>query len=774
MVQGADSGPALSVITAEPESPVTRLHRYVARRPDLRAAFHAEWARLERTALIGYREAWSETVMALFDINAGPGCVIAYLRFSAGHAGQVDAGVILETGRTARAICRECGARLATRFIESFGERAARLETEARAAPWLDGLRRTAEAGPAALEPTLENLPTVWRALEGPAFVDWVATGLRAGGGARAKLNAWFSLADPLARQLLEDAGEGAAAQYAAPLQSFAHALWDRPMKLGFLPLPDDPDAPPGRPVLAGRFVMLPRTLSEVSEEMRRKACFAAVAHAAAHRRFTPGRFDPGSLKPLQIVLTSLIEDARVEYLAIQRLPGLRRFWGPFHAIEPGTARTVPQLLERLSRALFDPDFDDPEPWVRKGRTMFQDRLDRIDDPAISREIGNLLGNDLGQMRIPFIARTYRAEPVYRDDHAGLWDREPPDGPQMEMQMSIDTARKEERENDDGERREDQAPDQDTGRVRPAGRPPEDGVPVATYAEWDRAAVRYRHDWTTILEVQPEPVPRNPMQDVLERHPALGHRIDALVRSVKFGRPKRQKKKAEGERLDMDAAIASVIAIRAGEDPDPRVYETFEREQRDISILLLLDASLSTGDRAGAKGERLIGIERDAALLLAGAMDRLGDPLSVAAFDSDGREKVRFRPLKAFGEDFGEAAARRIAAVEPGLSTRLGAAIRHCGALLAGERTHRRLLIVLTDGEPSDIDVRDPGYLTEDAKRAVQELRAEAIDVFAIGLKPEAGAAGQAVFGRRQFLPLRSVEQLPERLAMLYFRLMAR
>lgn len=774
MAQGGESGPALSVISAEPDSPVTRLHRYIARRPDLRAAFRADWARLERSALLGVREEWSDVVLSLFESNAGPGCVIAYLRFSAANAGSVDADAILETGRTARRVCRECGARLATRFIEYFGERASRMGRMAAIAPWLEGLSRVAEAGPPALEPLLENLQPVCRALDGPAFVEWASTGLRSAGGARGKLSAWFGLQDPLARQLLEDSTAGAAAQYAAPLQSFGNAIWDRQLRLGFLPLSQDADAPPGRPILAGRFVMLPRTLPEVPEAMRRQALFAAVAHAATHRRFTPGRFDPGSLKPLQIVLTSLIEDARVEYLAMQRLPGLRRLWAPFHTIRPGSARTVPQLLERLSRGLFDLAFEDPEPWVRKGREMFRERLDRIDDPSISREIGNLLGNDLGQMRIPFIARSYRVEPVYRDDHTGLWDREPEDEPEMKMEMSIDTARMQQQEDENGRSEQDQSPDEDTGRVRPAGRPDDDGVPVASYPEWDGAAGRYRQDWTTVLELEPELASGAPMAAVLERHPALGHRIDALVRTVKFGRPKRQKRQAEGERLDMDAAIASVIAMRAGEDPDPRVYERFEREQRDISVLLLLDASLSTGDRAGGRGERLIEIERDAALLLASAMDRLGDPLSVMAFDSDGREKVRFRQLKDFREPFGETSARRIGAVEPGLSTRLGAAIRHCGAMLAAERSHRRLLIVLTDGEPSDIDAREPGYLIEDAKRAVRELRAEALDVFAIGLKPEAGAAGQAVFGRRQFLPLRSVDHLPERLAMLYFRLMSR
>src|SRR5690606_22166898 len=109
------------------------------------------------------------------------------------------------------------------------------------------------------------------------------------------------------------------------------------------------------------------------------------AAHLAAHMLFTPYRFEPGTLKPVQIALVSLVEDARVEWLAMQRLPGLRRLWAPFHDVRPDGARTMPAMLARLARALFDFDHPDPEPWVQKGRAMLQARLDRLHDPLIAR-----------------------------------------------------------------------------------------------------------------------------------------------------------------------------------------------------------------------------------------------------------------------------------------------------------------------------------------------------------------------------------------------------
>ena len=104
------------------------------------------------------------------------------------------------------------------------------------------------------------------------------------------------------------------------------------------------------------------------------------------------------------------------------RFPGLRRVWAPFHVATPSGVITAPTLLARLARALFDPDYADPDGFVNKGRALFAAEVDRLDDISLSRRIGGLLGNDLGQMRVQFNARTYVVEPVYRDDGLGLWD----------------------------------------------------------------------------------------------------------------------------------------------------------------------------------------------------------------------------------------------------------------------------------------------------------------------------------------------------------------
>ena len=134
----------------------------------------------------------------------------------------------------------------------------------------------------------------------------------------------------------------------------------------------------------------------------------AASAHVLAHFQFGGGKFPLGSLKPVQIALISLIEDARVEQLAIGHFPGLRRFWLPFHLADASGVVTAPALMARLARALLDPSYFDTHAWVSKGRDLFFAERVRWTDPAISRSVGGLLGNDLGQMRVQFNPRSLR------------------------------------------------------------------------------------------------------------------------------------------------------------------------------------------------------------------------------------------------------------------------------------------------------------------------------------------------------------------------------
>jgi nitric oxide reductase activation protein len=155
-------------------------------------------------------------------------------------------------------------------------------------------------------------------------------------------------------------------------------------------------------------------------------------------------------------------------------------------------------------------------------------------------------------------------------------------------------------------------------------------------------------------------------------------------------------------------------------------------------------------------------------------MDRLGDRFGLLAFASDGRDDVRMTNVKSFDEAYDRNCRARLAGLASGLSTRLGTALRHAGAVIGAATSSRKLLIVLTDGEPSDIDVSDPLDLVEDARRAAVGLHAAGIDAYGIVLGTSGAVAASRIFGRGNTMLVHRVEDLPGRLSELYFRLARR
>ena len=261
---------------------------------------------------------------------------------------------------------------------------------------------------------------------------------------------------------------------------------------------------------------------------------------------------------------------------------------------------------------------------------------------------------------------------------------------------------------------------------------------------------------------------------MLAAHAGLRRRVERLVRAARVGLPTRLKRQPDGLDLDIDAAIDAARALRTGEAPDERVYLRKVVRARDLVTLILIDISESTRDRVPGLDQRVIDIEKVAVTLLAQTMDAARDTFALRAFASDGRAKVRWSKIKDFNETLDDTALARLAGLEPGFSTRLGAALRHAGTELAPVAATRKIVIVLSDGAPSDIDIVDPAELTEDARRAVLGLRSMGIETFGLTLDPSGQGAGPTIFGVAHHMPVRRMAELPARLSALFFRLARR
>ncbi len=715
--------------------------------------------------------------------NAGYGAAVlgAYIRNAPEVARLVDPERAIALGDSVSRVAIKAGCRAAETLPAAAVRAAIRLDgDEARFGSWVSLMERFGVLAPESLSLVLDRMDDLLSKLNVSRLEAWMLAGVRSAGADAQRRRAYFSFEDPQAERWLDhESGSVIFSKIRRELKAYMGALWNIRVPMREAPA-TAPDHIRRRASFGAGIIRVPSSYPGYRGEQAQDLFHAVVAHIGAHMLYSGDRFALAELKPVQVALISLIEDARVEQLAIRDFPGLRRLWTPFHVAQATGSMTAPGLMARLSRALIEPDFRDTNGWVTKARRLFYERRDEWENPQISRRIGGLIGNDMGQMRVQFNAKTYVSEPPYRDDNLGLWDfgeqdmAEPLEAEQLFESVNIEQQRDDDETPPDRERNEPEENDEDDDTnkmnidfIR------QEGIPVASYPEYDYLTGRSRPDWTTIVEYAPTPGPAHMIDEILEQQAYVVNRITSLITSAKVSRPQKIHRQAEGDFLDLNASIEAMISRRVGENPDPRVYGRSVRRHRDLSVHVLMDISQSSRDKVVGSDSSVLDLERQATALLAHAMAGLGDPFAIAAFSSNRREEVRYHRIKDFGSPYDSVSRSYLAGLEGGFSTRIGAAMRHAAQDLKSQLTHRKLLLVITDGEPCDIDVSDKKYLVEDARHVVHDLAMDGIDVFCVGLDSGGDNYLSRIFGRRNVVQIDRLERLPERLPMLYFRLTA-
>jgi nitric oxide reductase activation protein len=163
-------------------------------------------------------------------------------------------------------------------------------------------------------------------------------------------------------------------------------------------------------------------------------------------------------------------------------------------------------------------------------------------------------------------------------------------------------------------------------------------------------------------------------------------------------------------------------------------------------------------------------LSQEAVSLLAWVIDYPGDSCAIAGFHSNTRHEVRYQHIKGFSEAWGDEVKARLAAMQAGWSTRMGGALRHAAHYLEARPADKKLLLVLTDGRPADVDVQDDRHLIDDAGMAVKELARKGIFSYCISLDPNADAYVSDIFDQR-FTVIDNIQRLPERLPELFVAL---
>ncbi|HYD31101.1 MAG TPA: VWA domain-containing protein [Azospirillaceae bacterium] len=293
-----------------------------------------------------------------------------------------------------------------------------------------------------------------------------------------------------------------------------------------------------------------------------------------------------------------------------------------------------------------------------------------------------------------------------------------------------------------------------------------DAVPIVaelTYPEWHYKRGAYLPDHCRVIAepASEEGEDWRPDEDAWRRIRRVRRQFEAL-------RPRRQvmPAQADGDDLDLSALVLSRADIRAGNAGNDRIYLSVRNVARDLAVAVLMDVSLSTD--SFVEGCRVLDVEKEALLALSHGLWTCGDDHAIFTFTSRRRSSVSVRTVKDFDEPLSARVARRIQALKPGQYTRIGAALRHVATRLEERPNRHRLLLLLTDGKPNDIDHYEGRYAVEDTRVAIHEARRQGLKVFGVTVDTEARDYFPYLFGRGSYAILPHVSRLSAALPAIY------
>ncbi|MDA8256973.1 MAG: VWA domain-containing protein [Betaproteobacteria bacterium] len=644
---------------------------------------------------------------------------------------------------------------------------------------------------PRGVRPMLEKLEVLFQQLTLGGLRRWALWGAHAHRTNYEEQIKYFSLGSKESLAMLQKERKGTLlVDVQRRINMYLRALWARDFFMR--PTSGDFESREGyRPYIEGYLLHLPDAFDDFAAaghepvsglELYR----ATAAHCAAHMVETKYPISAEALNPMQMAVIGAIEDARVETLSIRRFPGLKQLWSKLHTATPGMTTSVGGYLDRLARALLDDGYEDRDPWILEARALFALAQDKLDNNRTSWKIGVQLAHSLNQKKIAFNPRTDLLTAPYRDDNRYFWEFEEFDfnkaanaGYESIKQVrkyvsAIEMANEVDVENagDDAEEiwvlDTELFPYEDMGKSFNEREGKEPVSDPFHYPEWDYQIQLERPAWATVLEKRAKAGDLAIIEGIAAQYKREIHRMKFLLDAMQPQGVQRIRRLEDGDEIDINAAIASLTDICLGNQPDPRIMMRSVRKTRDFSILVLLDLSESTNEKVQDQEYSVRELTQQACVLLADAINKVGDPFAIHGFCSDGRHDVEYYRFKDFDQYWDEVPKAKLAGMSGQLSTRMGAAIRHAGHHLNLQRSAKKLLIVITDGEPADVDVRDPQYLRSDTKKAVEEAAKSGIVTYCMSLDPRADQYVSRIFGQKNYMVVDHVERLPEKLPLLY------
>lgn len=296
---------------------------------------------------------------------------------------------------------------------------------------------------------------------------------------------------------------------------------------------------------------------------------------------------------------------------------------------------------------------------------------------------------------------------------------------------------------------------------------PDTLVSELTYPEWNYRRNNYHANQCRVIFQKAEENGESWAPDLQARR-----QFRKIRRQFEAIRPRREilRGQLDGAELDMDALVRTQCDFLANGNYSDQIYLKTHRQARDLAVAILVDVSLSTD--SWVNNLRILDVEKEALISLATGLATCQDVFAIYTFTSRKNHFVRVGVIKDFNETFNDRTLRRITSLRPGYYTRMGAALRHTQHLLNMRPERNRLILLLSDGKPNDLDYYEGRYGIEDTRHAILEARRVGLTVFGITVDRKAQDYFPYLFGRGGYAIVNRPDRLSHVLPIIYQQLL--
>ena len=284
------------------------------------------------------------------------------------------------------------------------------------------------------------------------------------------------------------------------------------------------------------------------------------------------------------------------------------------------------------------------------------------------------------------------------------------------------------------------------------------------YNEWDFDKRKYKENYCKVYPKTQLKTDANYYKNTISKNSSILINLRKILTNLN-NKMQQQKRQTQGEEFDIDAITDLYVDVHSKKTPSDKIYLSNRKKEKDLSILILLDISLSSDSYAA--GNRVIDVEKEVSILFGEILNEFNIDFSIDSFYSKTRNFSTYLTVKDFDENW-STAKHKIGAIEPSGYTRIGAALRHAGARLDTRSTKSKWIILISDGKPNDYDKYEGKYGINDVKQALRELNQRNINSYALAIEAQAKYYLPQMFGQNHYQILTTPIELLQSMVKLY------